>query len=191
MRITSGKHKNRKIETTLKKKKDLDYRPTTERTRLAIFNILQNSKHIPIGLLEDANVVDLCCGCGSFGIEAISRGAEKVLFIDNAQEQFDLVEQNLKSINEFDKAILFKGDSAKLPKINFKADYAYIDPPYNVDLCRKTLISLIASDILKDKAIVVLERSYKERFEPVDELVTFDEREYGKSVITFYEYNGK
>ena len=105
MRISGGKHKNRRIATSFKSKErtnseNLGYRPTAERTRQAIFNIIENSPRFPERFLIDATVADVFCGSGSFGMESLSRGAKHVYFLDASAEHIDLARQNITHINE-------------------------------------------------------------------------------------------
>ena len=105
MRISGGKHKNRRIDTVLKKNnripiEEIEYRPTAERTRLAIFNIIENSPKIPERMIINANVADLFCGSGSFGLEALSRGAKHIYFVDSSSAQIELTRHNAEHIGE-------------------------------------------------------------------------------------------
>ena len=190
MRITGGKYKNRKIQTLSKGNKNLAYRPTAERTRLAIFNLIINANYVPIGLIEGAVVADIFCGCGSFGIEALSRGASKAVFVDQAAEQLELVSQNLKMLNEEKNGIFLRFDATQLPKSTIKLNIVYIDPPYHKGLAEKCLLSLVRGEWLAKEHIICIEQGEKDKITLTADFEMLDERNYGKTKIVMCRYKG-
>lgn len=189
MRITGGIHKNRKIITQNKANLKVSYRPTAERTRLAVFNILQHSSVLPPELIEDAIVADVFCGCGSFGLEAISRGAKKVFFIDQSPEQLEMVKFNLENIKEFSKHTMLRYDATLIPKANVKCNLVYIDPPYQaVKITERVLKGMIKNDWLEVGCVVIVELNRDTEFELPNTFIKLDERVYGKTKIVFCEY---
>ena len=113
MRISGGKHLNRKIATNIKLNKNIEYRPTSDRSRQAVFNILLNSPKVDDSVIEGATVVDICSGCGSFSLEAISRGANKAYLIDNSKEQLGLAKLNAETLKENENCAFVKADAKK------------------------------------------------------------------------------
>lgn len=189
MRITGGKHKNRKIITQTKVNLKVTYRPTAERTRLAAFNILLNARYIPENYLKDAVVLDIFCGCGSFGLEAISRGASKVFFIDQSPEQLDLVKLNLQTIGEASKSTLIRCDATTLPKPTSKCKIVYIDPPYNTEgITEKVLTELVKSEWLAPHNAIIIELNRTANVEMPEGFEVIDTRVYGKTKLLICTY---
>ena len=129
MQIIAGIHKGRKLFTPT----DKGVRPTASKMREAVFNILTN-----MNAIEDAKVVDLCCGTGALGIEAISRGAKLVVFIDGSNQHLQLARANIEQIKENDKAIFLRANAENLPKANQKFDLIFLDPPYHKKIADRT-----------------------------------------------------
>ncbi len=190
MRISGGKHKNRRITTSLKGKNKYEgdspeYRPTAERTRLAIFNIIENSSMIPARMLIGANVADFFCGSGSFGLEALSRGAKHVYFIDSSSEQIELARQNATHMNETKNASFLKAHAPSLPQAPEKCQIVYLDPPYSSKLILESLQSLLKNGWLDEEHVVIIELSRRDEPEIPAEFEIFDIRTYGKTKLLF------
>lgn len=185
MRISGGKHLNRKIATKTKVNKNVEYRPTSDRSRQAVFNIITNSPKLPEDLLNGALVVDICCGCGSFSLEALSRGASEVMMIDNSKEQLDLAKHNAEHLGELENCRFLKADATQLPKIGRKADIVFADPPYYDEIEVDVLNSMLKSDILGADTIVILEIRSKFSVDKIQGFEVFIEREYGKTKLLF------
>ena len=127
MRIISGSLKSKKILTN----KNFQYRPTTSKNREAIFNTISNLKFFKqYDILRDSVFLDMFCGSGIMGIEAISRGAKKVYFIDNNAEQLKLLTHNINLLNIQEKTKIIRSDIKFLPIADIKFDIIFIDPPY-------------------------------------------------------------
>lgn len=183
MRITGGIFKNYTIQTKTKAK--LNYRPTSEKARLSIFNILDNSSKLPFNTVEGCVVADIFCGCGSFGLEAISRGAEKVLFIDQSHEQLDLTKQNLAHIKQVDKGVMLRFDATNLPEAKIRCNLIYIDPPYHEKILEDALKRLLRYNWIAKENIIILESDVKMEFVLPKEFKLLDERDYGKTKLSF------
>ena len=148
MKIIAGKYKGRNL---LSPSSD-GIRPTASRMRAAIFNILAS-----MGVVQGAKVIDLCCGTGALGIEALSRGAEKVVFIDGSSQHLKLAWANICQLNEQENAIMIRSGAEDLPKAREEFDLVFIDPPYFKGIANKALISLIEKEWLAVGAIIILE----------------------------------
>jgi 16S rRNA (guanine966-N2)-methyltransferase len=185
MRITGGIHKNRKIAVKIKRGQSVTYRPTAARTRLAVFNIIQNSKLIPENFLNNAVIADICCGSGSFGLEAISRGTKKVYFIDESSDQLNIVKENIAHIKEEEKAAYILADARNLPTIRERCNIIYIDPPYGSGILKNCLNSIISQQWLESEHIIIVELSKKEKAELSEGIATIDTRTYGKTKLLF------
>jgi 16S rRNA (guanine(966)-N(2))-methyltransferase RsmD len=157
MRITSGYLKNKKISL----KKSSLIRPTTEKLRMAVFSILYNK-------VNGAIVLDLFCGSGALGIEAISRGAEFCSFIDINLYSFRL-NMNLLDRTNYD---YFEGDIFKvIHNLNRAYDIIFIDPPYGMYSCEKILNIIAINSLIKYNGIIIYEES-------VRNIITLDENRF-------------
>ena len=150
MRIIAGRFKGRSLITM----KDKSIRPTTDRVKESIFNLLQ-------GYVEDANVLDLFAGSGALGIEALSRGAKSVTFADRSNDSIETINTNLKKvsgkINVIRKDFLTTIDYLSARKEKF--DIIFLDPPYKQGLEKIAIDKIEECDILAQDGIIVVERS--------------------------------
>jgi 16S rRNA (guanine966-N2)-methyltransferase len=187
MRVISGKHRGRKIITSDK----YIFRPTTTKTREAIFSILTSGDFLTeegISVLEGATVMDLCCASGSLGLEAISRGAAKIIAIDIEQDSLNVVKENARSYGEIDNFIVIRADACALPKAKISCDVVFIDPPYEKNIISFALESLHKQGWLKENAIIIAELDNKQSLEANENFQTIDHRVYSKTQIYILSY---
>lgn len=156
MRIISGKYRSRLIRSP----KDAKVRPTKDRIREALFNIIA-------GQVAGADVLDLFAGSGAFGIEAVSRGAKSVAFVDHEKACIKAIEENLEMLGLDDgTASVLRMDAFKaidtLCNDGKKFDIILLDPPYYKDIAKKCLIKLGERDILKPHCTIVVEHHKKD-----------------------------
>ena len=167
MRIISGKYKSKKIETL----KSNDTRPTTDKVRENIFNIL--------GTI-DGSVLDLFAGSGALGIEALSRGATEAVFIDGAKDAVKMLYTNTEDLD--DDIQIFRNDYLRalkaLKKRERQFDYIFVDPPYNKGLIDKVLVAILSCDVLKNDGTIIVESSKDEDYN-VGPLVSVKDVDYG------------
>ena len=183
MRIVAGTFGGRKIHVP----KGRDIRPTTDKIRGAIFNALQSR-----GAVEGARVIDCFCGTGALGLEAISRGAERCVFIDNSRSSLDVAKENAAALGVKEEARFILKDAARLgprPEGIPPATLVFIDPPYGEDLIAPALDVLHGSGWLAEGAILVLESGKKDRMTIPSVYETLDERIYKDTKITTLRYN--
>ena len=184
MRVISGIARGSKIETIESEKT----RPTLDRVKEALFNILQNN-------IKGRIVIDLFAGSGALGIEALSRGAKKAYFCDNNCDAIKVIKRNLEKTRLIDNAEVFFGDYTKLlNKIKEKIDIIFIDPPYKSDLGVKALKELINKELINENSIIVIEtdeidRDIKE-LNDVRGVTIIDERKYGRANLIFVKKRG-
>jgi len=187
MRIVGGKHRSRILnDFQLKNKSDL--RPTTDKNRESMFNILLNSsmlKEIGFNLIG-ANILDGFCGTGAVGLEAISRGAKFVTFIDNNKSHINLAKQNAELLKESNNCEFIVGDitNVKLPN-NKEYDLIFLDPPYRKDLLTKSLENIAKNIKLSENAIILVEHAADEKMNYCDKFSIMDTRKYGNSIFVF------
>jgi 16S rRNA (guanine966-N2)-methyltransferase len=182
MRIVGGKFRGREIlgPTTG------DTRPTSDRVRESIFNILAHG--IADFTLEDARVMDVFAGTGALGLEALSRGAKFCLFVEESAEARGIIRKNTDACSVMGQCKIWRRDATDLgpsaPQSLFTLVFA--DPPYNRGLGEKALVSLAQGGWLAAGAIVVLEEHLKVVVAEVEGLTLIDERAYGDTLVRIY-----
>lgn len=187
MRVISGKFKGRKLISI----KGCRIRPTSDRIKESIFDILGND-------FERKIVLDLFAGTGGLGIEALSRGASRAVFIDTYPQAVGVIKKNLAELGLLDCTKIFRRNPLRgltfLKGLNVKFDIIFLDPPYDKGFADKTMNHISQSGVVAPTATVIAEHSYKEVIGPkVGRLILKDQRTYGKTVISFFEVeaNGK
>lgn len=186
LKIIAGKHRGRNIETAPSK----DIRPTTGFAREGMFNILMHGRFAGENTpLVGKRVVDLFCGSGALGFEALSRGAAHVTFIDQNPKALELVKKTASIIGETINSAFIRSDSTHVPKAVFPCSLAFVDPPYDKGLAVKGLESLAQGGWLEGGAIVVVEQSKKEQLIPPAAFTLLDERTYGIAQIRILKYD--
>lgn len=180
MRIISGKHKNRRIEAPQGK----EVRPTGSRTREAIFNILTHGEYGAREVLQ-GSVADVFCGSGAMGLEALSRGAEHVTFVDKNRASLEAVEFNLDQFDEEENCKVLRTDSTQLPPANKPYDLIFLDPPYETGMGAASLKAALAGGWIDENTAIVLEQSWNEPVKIPEGIAILDERKYGISRMIF------
>lgn len=182
MRIISGKHKGRRIE--LAKEAAAIIRPTSDFAREAIFNILTHGKHGLNGHSFDGKeVLDVFCGTGAFGLEALSRGAAGVTFIDQSREAIANARYNAAKMQEGETADFLLADATKLPRARKAFSLVFLDPPYFSKMIAPALKSLHEGGWLSPDALLVVEHDAKETIDIPPAFTVIDERRYGRAVV--------
>ena len=159
-----------------------DVRPTSDRAKEALFNILSLK-------LYGARVLDLFAGSGALGLESLSRGAKEVVFNDCAKASLAIIKKNLAALK-----ITPNGEEAKLMNCDYlvcleqvrgQFDIIFIDPPYRFDFGEKALQKIAERKLLTENGIAVYERDRSFEGE-IEGLEKYDERKYGKAYFTFF-----
>ncbi len=176
MRIISGKAKGRKLKVPKTDK----VRPTQDKVKEALFNII----HIK----EGDKVLDLYAGAGSIGIEALSRGAKEVVFIDQKPR---LVHENVE-LSGLGGARIYGTKVAIALKVLSKHkeqfDLIFLDPPYAGDEVLITLKNISSFDILNPHGIVIAEHNWQQELPAeINGLIRYDQRQYGQAILSFYK----
>jgi 16S rRNA (guanine966-N2)-methyltransferase len=176
MRIISGLHKGRKIKSS----SDHSIRPTTDRVKEYIFNILQD---FPVG----KTVIDMFSGSGNLGIEALSRGAEKIYFVEQALSSIAVLKDNLSALNiSSDKYEIIKMDALHFAKtFNIEAQLCLLDPPFVYPPVQELLDHIFKNHILSENGLLVLEHEVSN---PIEDENPFYEilrrKKMGRSLIS-------
>ena len=180
MRIVGGSLRGR----TLAAPKSRDVRPTSDRLRESIFDILE---HAYGRAVDGAAVVDLFAGTGALGLEALSRGAARTLFVDDGVEARALLRQNIETLGLGGVTRVFRRDATKLgaapPDECFSL--AFLDPPYDKGLAPLALRQLASGNWLTPGALVVVEEAASAEFDAPEGYVAEEARRYGDTQLVF------
>lgn len=180
MRVVGGRLRGRTITAPASQ----NIRPTADRLRETLFNILM---HAHPGLLEGARVLDLFSGTGALGIEALSRGATFVLFVDQGAEARALLRENVEALGLGGVTRIFRRDATKLGPVHPLEPFmlAFLDPPYGKGLAEKALVSARAGGWLAPNALVVVEEARVSMFKTPEGYDELERRAYGESDLIF------
>ncbi|MEJ8473547.1 16S rRNA (guanine(966)-N(2))-methyltransferase RsmD [Roseibium algae] len=181
MRIVAGRFKG----AALAAPKTQATRPTSDRLRETIFNILTHSLDLE---LDGARVLDLFAGTGALGFEAVSRGARHCTFVEEGAEARGVIRQNMENLGLNGAAKIFRRDATRLGAAGTVEpfDLLFADPPYDKGLGEKALASSLAGGWLKPNSICVLEERANANIDIPDGLEEIDRRTIGDSQIAFF-----
>ena len=177
MRVITGSARGVSLQTPA----GLQTRPTTDRVKENLFNIIQFD-------IPGAQVLDLFAGSGQLGIEALSRGAQSAVFVDQGKEAIAAVQRNLAATKLHDHAQVVQSDSfSYLQSCRRKFDLIFLDPPYSGNFLEKAIVFISEIDILSDGGIIICERPIeKEELPGISNLMRSRDYQYGKILITLY-----
>lgn len=183
MRIVAGRHRGRPIAAP----DGRDIRPTSDRVREAVFNILEHRDWGPggVSIVANARVLDGFCGTGALGLEALSRGAGHATFMDCGHAALDLCRRNLDALGERNSADVLQGDCLKPARPSAACDLIFLDPPYRRELAAPALAALRHAGWIVPGSICVIETGAKETPEIPDGFETLDVRKYGAAKVYF------
>ena len=181
MRIVAGKHRGRRIAAP----PGDTVRPTSERAREALFNILAHGRFAPAQIFEEARVLDVFAGTGAFGLEALSRGARFATFIEKERHARDVLAANIKVLGETNRTRLLAVDATAPPRADGPYDLVFLDPPYRSGLAEPALEALSRAGWLAPEALVIVELAAREDFQPPQGFVSLEERRYGAGRLVF------
>jgi len=185
MRVISGIAKGIRLTAP----EDRRVRPTSDRIKESLFSIL----HSICGDISGQNILDLFAGTGSLGIEALSRGANSAVFVDNHRTSVTLINANINKTGFSDRSEVILADSfqalSKLADKNSCFDLVFADPPYGKDIAQQLLENISTLGLLAEGALVIIETGGKEEL-PLNagNLRQIDKRIYGDTSLTFFEF---
>ena len=183
IRIIGGIAKGRKLKSPL----SFSTRPLLGRVKKSLFDIISP-------YIKDAYFLDLYGGVGSVGIEALSRGARKAVFVENDSDCIRLIKENLSKCGFKDKAEVYQGDvlgGLAYLLSEKKFDLVFVGPPYNLNLLEKTIKIIDESKILKEKGFVIGQHHFKEVIpQKIENLGIFRQKKYGDMRLSFYRRGG-
>jgi 16S rRNA (guanine966-N2)-methyltransferase len=180
MRVVGGRLRSRPIAGP----KAEGLRPTADRLREALFNILMHAYGDPV---TDARVLDLFAGTGALGIEAISRGAAYVLFVDDGVEARALLRNNTEALGLGGTTRIFRRDATKLGPVYPLEPFtlAFLDPPYGMGLAEQALVAAREGGWLKPEALVVVEEAVAAAFKAPEDYEELERRQYDDTELVF------
>jgi 16S rRNA (guanine966-N2)-methyltransferase len=180
MRVVSGRLRGRAIAAP----KSKTIRPTADRLRESLFNILAHAFDDPV---SGARVLDLFAGTGALGIEALSRGAGFALFVDDGAEARALLRENVAALGLGGASKIFRRDATKLGEAHPVAPFslAFLDPPYGQGLAAAALASARAGGWLMPEALIVVEEATKAEFVSPEGFREIDRRRYDDTELIF------
>lgn len=188
MRIVGGTFKGRRLVAP----EGRDIRPTSDRVRESVFNILEHAAFSPG--LKDASVIDVFAGTGALGLEALSRGATTVTFIENDDRSRSTILKNAGTLGKARAIHVLRLDATKLPPppraANCPATVVFMDAPYNLEVSGPTLLSLKARGWVGPESLCVVETASKTEFEIPLGFEALDQRKYGAAMISFVKIAG-
>ena len=181
MRVISGTARGRR----LKELPGMDTRPTTDKVKESLFNIIQFD-------IEGRRVLDLFGGTGQLGIEALSRGAARCTFVDMNRQAAAIIRENVAAVGFVDRATVQQGDAtAFLAGCREKYDLIFLDPPYQTQLLENCIQAVAKFDILSEHGIMVCESALEKQLPEL--AVPYEkgrEYRYGKIKLTVYRRRG-
>lgn len=185
MRIIAGKHRGRNLLAP----EGRAVRPTSDRAREAVFDILAHGRFASQDACLDAMVLDAFAGTGAFGLEALSRGARHASFIEKDRDARKALQQNIATLGETAHAAILLGDATRPPRATGACSLVFLDPPYGENLAAPALKALTQSGWIAKAALVVVEIGATEDLEAPDNFAPLDERRYGAAKFVFLRYN--
>ncbi len=177
MRIISGEHKGRILGSV----KKTGIRPSSDKVKGSIFNVLKDD-------VEGKRVLDLFAGSGNLGIEALSRGATFVTFVDSSSQSIKTIKENLESLNLSKRSKILRKDCLEaLPNLKEKFGIIFADPPYQKGFAQKVIDLVVKHSLLDKNGILVLEHHKKETFEcPEERLLCLKAKRFGDTMVSFF-----
>jgi 16S rRNA (guanine966-N2)-methyltransferase len=182
MRIVAGRHRGRRLlappgETV---------RPTSDRAREALFNILSHGQLAAEGIpFAGAAVLDAFAGTGALGLEALSRGAAEAAFIEQDREALATLRQNIAALSEDVHSRVVSGDATRPPRAPSAYALAFLDPPYRSGLAPAALTALDGAGWLAPESLAVIELAAREELTLPAGFFLLDERVYGAARLLF------
>ncbi|HWR60030.1 MAG TPA: 16S rRNA (guanine(966)-N(2))-methyltransferase RsmD [Clostridia bacterium] len=180
MRVIAGEYRGRRLDRI----EGMEIRPTSDKVKESLFNMLGEA-------VIDCSFLDLFGGTGGIGIEALSRGAKHVVFIDAGIKSIKVLKGNLEHLNIMEGAEVFHTDYeiaiTKLYKYNKQFDIVFIDPPYSLGMAQNALVCIEANPILAQDGLIIVEHDSRDDMpHKVGRLALYRVKQYGNTSLSFY-----
>ncbi len=181
MRVISGSCKGRPLKAV----PGVGTRPTTDKVKESIFNIIGP-------FFEGGQVLDLYAGSGGLGIEALSRGINQVIFVDQSYKAIEIVQQNLKSCQFEERAEVYRNDAKRalkaVSKREMKFDVIFLDPPYAKQRLEDELVFISENELLSKQGVIVTEHDASVQLnQMIGSLTCYRQEKYGDTAISIYK----
>ena len=178
MRIIAGERRGHK----LREFDGDDVRPTTDRVKESVFNIISP-------FISMSSVLDMFSGSGALSFEAISRGAKRAVCLDNDKRSVDIIRKNAEDLSYTDRCEIINCSCFDyIKRTNAGFDIIFLDPPYNKGLIEPALEGIVKNRILSDDGIIMLESDSTDFHGEMDGLKIYRQKKYGRTYITIYRY---
>ena len=184
MRIVGGALRGRRLVAPEGKA----VRPTADRAREGLFNILDHGAAFAGFSLSGATVVDGFAGTGALGLEALSRGAAHAVFLETDADALKSLRRNIATLDQDDRAEVLVRDATRPGRAATPCALALLDPPYKADLAAPALSALAENGWFVDNGIAVVEHAAKETLAPPEGFELLDQRRYGAAVFSFLRW---
>ncbi|MEP1208192.1 MAG: 16S rRNA (guanine(966)-N(2))-methyltransferase RsmD [Rhizobiaceae bacterium] len=182
MRIVGGRWRGRRLLSP----KDQSIRPTTDRNRESLFNIMSHRRPQQL----EGRVLDVFAGTGALGLEALSRGASRCVFMEKNRQAATLIDQHIESFGIDECARLIRADATRPGQADEWGpfDLVFADPPYGKGLGEKAIYALVAGNWFADQALLILEEKQGFLPERLDGFELMDQRDWGETGIGIYQF---
>ena len=180
MRIIAGRHRGTQLSEVGQGDAQAHLRPTSDRVRENLFNILEGGRFGRV--VQDAHVLDLFAGTGALGLEALSRGAAHVTFVDNGAVALRLLKSNIAKLRRAQDCDIVRSRADELPKASRGCSLVFLDPPYGSGLGQSALLAARRNGWIEPSALVVWEDATAQL--PPEGFLACDQRRYGQTWIT-------
>jgi 16S rRNA (guanine966-N2)-methyltransferase len=177
-RIVAGRFRGRRLEVPAGR----TVRPTTDRMRERVFSMLMHGRYPD---MHGARVADLFAGTGALGLEALSRGAEHITFVEKATQSIACIRKNIGALKADSACNILQVNATSLPQTGDPFDFIFMDPPYHQDLVTQALEGILAQDWLAPEGVIICELGSDETLNLPSELDLVDERTQGAQRIIF------
>ena len=189
MRIVGGRFRGKLL--TAPEGRD-EVRPTSDRAREAVFNVLLHRFQGRNGfMLSESRVLDVFAGTGALGLEALSRGARHVTFLERGPQALQALKANIRSMRAEADTSVITGDALRPPQAKLPVSLVFLDPPYAQPLCAPALTALAGCGWLTPGAVAVAETAREAEAVTPDGFAVADVRDYGKARVTFLVWKGQ
>jgi len=180
MRIIAGTYKGRILRAVY----DKNLRPTADRVKETIFNILMNKIDF-----TGSTVLDMYAGSGNLGLEALSRGAERVVFVDQSYKAIQAIHRNIGMLKCESKCKVYELDVFRFFNIvQEQFNVIFADPPYNIQSLDEIVTKIFLFGLLRENGIAVIEHHADTRFNPNALFSIVTRREFGETAVTFLQH---
>jgi len=183
-RIIAGKFRGRRLDVPAGNA----VRPTTDRMRERVFSMLMHGRYPD---MKEARVADLFAGTGALGLEALSRGASHITFVEKSPGSVACIKANIAALDAANETLVMQKSTDALPAATKPYEFIFMDPPYHKGLVEPTLESLISANWLAKDGVIICELASDDALSLPTSLFIIDERSQGQQRVLFLSLNSK